>query len=262
MKKLAILLMLLPASLWAQILHVDNPQAMTWVEGAIERGDRTEKKISLVFTSDGFIDGYQMIRATLKKYGIKGAFFFTGNFYRMPECAPIVKGLKKDGHYLGPHSDRHLLWCAWEDRDSLLVDKIAVYKDIMDNYGEMARFGIKLKKAPLMIPPYEYYNAKTASWANELGVQLVNFSPGTGSNADYTTPDASNYRSSQQIYDRILAYEAEHEDGLNGFLLLVHFGVDPRRTDKFYDRLDDLIVELQRRGYEFVPITEQIRVKN
>lgn len=49
---------------------------------------------------------------------------------------------------------------------------------------------------------------------------------------------------------------------LNGFLLLVHFGVDPRRTDKFYDRLDDLIVELQRRGYEFVPITEQIRVKN
>lgn len=95
-----------------------------------------------------------------------------------------------------------------------------------------------------------------------MGVQLVNFSPGTGSNADYTTPDASNYRSSQQIYDRILAYEAEHEDGLNGFLLLVHFGVDPRRTDKFYDRLDDLIVELQRRGYEFVPITEQIRVKN
>lgn len=83
-----------------------------------------------------------------------------------------------------------------------------------------------------------------------------------GPNADYTTPDASNYRSSQQIYDRILAYEAEHEDGLNGFLLLVHFGVDPRRTDKFYDRLDDLIVELQRRGYEFVPITEQIRVKN
>lgn len=119
MKKLAILLMLLPASLWAQILHVDNPQAMTWVEGAIERGDRTEKKISLVFTSDGFIDGYQTIRATLKKYGIKGAFFFTGNFYRMPECAPIVKGLKKDGHYLGPHSDRHLLWCAWEDRDTV-----------------------------------------------------------------------------------------------------------------------------------------------
>lgn len=145
MKKLAILLMMLPASLWAQILHVDNAQAMTWVEGAIERGDRSEKKISLVFTSDGFIDGYQTIRATLKKHKIKGAFFFTGNFYRMPECESIVKGLKKDGHYLGPHSDRHLLWRAWEDRDSLLVDKIAVYKDIMDNYGEMARFGIKLK---------------------------------------------------------------------------------------------------------------------
>ena len=44
-------------------------------------------------------------------------------------------------------------------------------------------------------------------------------------------------------------------------MLMVHFGVDPRRTDKFYDRLDELITELQSRGYEFVPITDQIKLK-
>lgn len=261
MKKFLLLLLLFPLGLWAQKSKVENADAMTWVEGGINRADRSQKKITLVFTSDGFVDGYETIKSTLKKHNIKGAFFFTGNFYRIPACAPMVKALKKDGHYLGPHSDKHLLWCAWEKRDSLLVDKIQVYKDIMDNYGEMAKFGIKLKNAPFMIPPYEYYNAQTAAWANELGVQLVNFSPGTSSNADYTTPDAKNYISSQTIYDRILKYEQDQPDGLNGFMLMVHFGVDPRRTDKFYDRLDELITELQSRGYEFVPITDQIKLK-
>jgi len=97
--------------------------------------------------------------------------------------------------------------------------------------------------------------------ANELGVQLVNFSPGTSSNADYTTPDAKNYVSSQKIYDRILKYESDHKDGLNGFMLMVHFGVSPKRTDKLYDRLDELITELESRGYQFVPITELIKLK-
>lgn len=261
MKKLLILLMILPLGVWGQKSKVENADAMTWVHGAINRGDRSQKNITLVFTSDGHTDGFETIRATLKKHKIKGAFFFTGNFYRLDKCAPIVKALKKDGHYLGPHSDRHLLWCAWEKRDSLLVDKIAVYKDIMDNYAEMARFGIKLKDAPLMIPPYEYYNAQTSQWANELGVQLVNFSPGTSSNADYTVPTERNYLSSQTIFDRILKYEQEQPDGMNGFMLMVHFGVDARRTDKFYDRLDELIDTLQARGYRFVPIDKQIRMK-
>lgn len=74
-------------------------------------------------------------------------------------------------------------------------------------------------------------------------------------------PDAKNYVSSQKIYDRILKYESDHKDGLNGFMLMVHFGVSPKRTDKLYDRLDELITELESRGYQFVPITELIKLK-
>ncbi|MBQ7762683.1 MAG: polysaccharide deacetylase family protein [Flavobacteriales bacterium] len=261
MRKALFLLAMTPLALFGQMSKVQNAEAMSWDNGGINRADRSEKKLTLVFTSDGYIDGYETIKNTLKKHGIKGAFFFTGNFYRNEDCREVVKGLKKDGHYLGPHSDKHLLWCPWDKRDSLLVDKVQLYKDIMDNYAEMARFGIKLKKAPFMIPPYEYYNTQTAVWANELGVQLVNFSPGTSSNADYTTPDAKNYVSSQKIYDRILKYESDHKDGLNGFMLMVHFGVSPKRTDKLYDRLDELITELESRGYQFVPITELIKLK-
>ena len=47
----------------------------------------------------------------------------------------------------------------------------------------------------------------------------------------------------------------EKEKTLNGHLLMIHFGTDERRIEKFYDRLPALIKELKKRGYSFVPLT-------
>ena len=63
-----------------------------------------------------------------------------------------------------------------------------------------------------------------------------------------------NYRTSNEIYQSII--DREKEDGLNGFILLIHFGTDAKRTDKFYDRLDELITTLKKSGYQFTSITE------
>ena len=68
------------------------------------------------------------------------------------------------------------------------------------------------------------------------------------------------YLSSQAIYDRILAYEKEDPHGLNGFILLIHIGTDPERTDKFYLHLADLIRDLKTRGYTLVRIDELLRL--
>ena len=85
-----------------------------------------------------------------------------------------------------------------------------------------------------------------------MGVTLANLTPGTGSNADYTVPGVdNNYVSSEEIARKILAFESSHSAGLNGCILLMHLGTDPRRLDKLYRRLDGLIAELQRRGYSF-----------
>jgi peptidoglycan/xylan/chitin deacetylase (PgdA/CDA1 family) len=51
-------------------------------------------------------------------------------------------------------------------------------------------------------------------------------------------------------------YEQRSTNGLNGFILLVHIGTDPRRTDKFYYHLPALIQELKKRDYQFVKINE------
>lgn len=85
----------------------------------------------------------------------------------------------------------------------------------------------------------------------------MNFTPGTWANADYTTPDMKNYRSSESIYDRVM--EVEKRNGLNGHIMLFHLGTDDKRTDKFYERyLERLIRVLQREGYTFVALPEAV----
>ena len=169
----------------------------------------------------------------------------------------MIRKLKNNGHYLGPHSDKHLLYADWTKRDSLLISKEDFKKDLLENFQKMGKFNIYKKDVPYFIPPYEWYNKATVSWAKEIGLQLFNFSPGTRSNADYTYPAmGKSYKSSDEIYQSILEYEKNNEHGLNGFILLIHIGTDPRRTDKFYLKLDQLLTDLKNKNYSFLRIND------
>lgn len=106
--------------------------------------------------------------------------------------------------------------------------------------------------AHFFIPPYEWYNDSISDWTHALGLQLINFSTGTKSTADYTTPDMKNYRSSEEIMQSI----KQRSPDLNGFILLLHIGTDPKRTDKFYTRLGELIEYLNEKNYKFVKIDD------
>jgi endoglucanase len=222
--------------------------------GAIIRGDTTQKKLALVFTGDEYADGGEYIAKVLQQHKIKASFFFTGNFYRNAAFKPVIQQLVKQGHYLGPHSDAHLLYCDWNKRDSLLVTQEQFNKDLEQNYQAMQVFGITKEKAAFFLPPFEWYNDTIADWAAKQGCRLINFTPGTYSNADYTTPNMKNYRSSAAILNAIRAYEKKDPSGLNGFILLLHIGTHPARTDKFYHQLPDLISTLQNKNYELVSI--------
>jgi peptidoglycan/xylan/chitin deacetylase (PgdA/CDA1 family) len=169
----------------------------------------------------------------------------------------VIKKLKENGNYLGSHSDRHLLYCDWKKRDSLLVTHQQFSEDLQNAYEELSKWGIDKNDAHYFLPPYEWYNDSISAWTKEMGLQLVNFSPGTRSNADYTYPEMGNkYVSSDIIMKSILEYEERSINGLNGFILLVHIGTDPRRTDKFYKYLPELIMQLKSRGYQFERIGE------
>jgi len=227
----------------------------TYHLGATIRGDSTQKKIYLVFTGDEFADGGEKISEILAREKVKASFFLTGNFYRNPKFNSLIKKLKNDGHYLGPHSDRHLLYCDWVKRDSLLVTKAEFEQDLTNNYQAMSVFGIDKEKSRYFLPPYEWYNETIANWTKEQNIQLVNFTPGTRSNADYTYPEIGKaYKSSKEIYQSIAAFNEKKMNGLNGFILLLHIGTDPRRTDKFYTRLTELLGYLKKYDYKLARI--------
>jgi len=212
--------------------------------------------MALIFTGGDFSDGGDLIQRVLKDKNVKANFFFTGEFYRNPSHSRLISQLVGAGHYLGPHSDKHLLYCSWENRDNLLVTKLQFVTDLLDNYKIMEDFGIRKEKAAYFIPPYEWYNRQIVAWAKELGVTLINFTPGTYSNADYTTPSMSDFRSSDSIFKSIVNFERSSPEGLKGFLLLLHIGTHPDRKDKFYHRLEELIDTLKLRGYVFVRVDQ------
>jgi len=224
--------------------------------GAIIRGDSSIKNLALIFSGDEYGEGLNFIRTALKQNNITASFFFTGKFYRNSNFLPGIKSLTQDGHFMGAHSDQHLLYCDWVNRDSLLVTQQQFEIDLLRNYEAMKLAGVDASRAKYFLPPYEWYNDTISFWAMKFGIQLINFTPGTLSHTDYTTLKDKNYRDNQRIYQSILEFENQQPLGLNGFILLMHIGAGPERKEKFYTRLPELISVLKEKGYAFKPIDQ------
>lgn len=221
-----------------------NAQNVMDSEGAIVRTDTSSKSIYLFFTGHELIDGFEYVLNVLDKHDAKGSFFFTGDFIR--SYSDLVQEIDTKGHFVGAHSDKHLLYCDWTNRDSLLLSESDIKTDIADNLKELSRLDIHPK---YFMAPYEWHNKKVVELASELNQTTVNFSSGTRSNADYTTPDLPNYISSDDILKSIYNYESSNK--MNGFHLLIHPGTTHERKDKFYLKLDELITKFTNQGYSF-----------
>lgn len=220
--------------------------------GAIVRGDSTKKQIALVFTADEFGEGLPAIINRLQKEKVKAGFFFTGRFYRNAAFQTYIQQLKKDEHYLGPHSDAHLLYCDWTRRDSLLVTRDSFEKDMAQNLSAMIALDLPVHRPHYFIPPFEWWNDSIAGWSKAMSLQLFNFTPGIRTAADYTWPElGASYKSSDWIIASIKNLLAEKPTVLNGAVILLHAGTDARRKDKLYNRLGELIGYLKKSGYRF-----------
>ena len=224
--------------------------------GAIVRMDTTQRKIWLTFTAHEFADGFDHVLNTLSKHKAKASFFLTGDFTRINEYKKYMERLKSDGHYMGCHSDKHLLYCDWTKRDSLFVSKEEFLKDLENNYQALEKHGIAREKANVFLPPYEWYNDSIAVWTKEAGYTLVNISSGTLTSQDWTVPDGNKYYSSDFLMKDLFDYE--QKKGLNGYILLIHPATDPKRTDKLYNRLDEILTRLEKEGYSFHSFSELI----
>jgi peptidoglycan/xylan/chitin deacetylase (PgdA/CDA1 family) len=239
------------------LLHVWSPEPTVIREphGAIIRGDTSKKKIALVFTGDTYANCAEPILDTLNVRGIPAGFFLTGNFARNPKFRSAIERMCAEGHYLGPHSDAHPLYCDWNNRDQTLISEAEFNKDLSANLTALRSFGALEPGQPaFLIPPYEWYNRDQVNWSKEAGVTLINFTPGSGANRDYAPEGDRAFVPSAKLGDDILAYEKSAPHGLNGFILLFHVGAE--RQDLFHPQLGPLCDELLSRGYEFVRIDQ------
>jgi peptidoglycan/xylan/chitin deacetylase (PgdA/CDA1 family) len=227
-------------------------------DGGIVRGPSDRKAVALEFTGHEFAEGGEVILDQLGRHRARASFFFTGDFLRNPAFEGLIRRIIREGHYAGPHSDKHLLYCSWEGKKTL-VRRDEFRLDLGNNLKELERFGIPRASVRYWVPAYEWYNPEIAAWSAEAGLQLINFTPGTRSNADYTGEADRNFVPSEAILKSILEMARTDPDGLNGFLLLLHIGAGPGRRDKLHDRLDELLDALEAKGYRFVRVDELLR---
>jgi len=136
-----------------------------------------------------------------------------------------------------------------------LVTKNEFLSDLAENYKELERSGISKKNAMVFLPPYEWYNDTIAAWTNRTGIKLVDNSSGTITNQDWTFPDNGKpYFTSDSLLRNLFSYEKQK--GMNGYILLIHPGTDPRRKDKFYLHLDSILKYLESKKYSFHTFSE------
>lgn len=235
---------------------LERDDGFTRADGGIVRGPRDAKRIALTFTGHEFAEGGETILDALAAHRARASFFLTGVFLRTPAFAPLVQRMVREGHLVGPHSDQHLLLCPWTGPKVSLVTRAEFDADLRANVGALQPFGIDASAVQFWLPSFEWHNADHVAWSRAQGLALINFTPGTRSNADYMEDGAKGFVSSEAIVRSILRREQEDPDGLKGFILLLHVGAGPRRTDKMAARFAELLDALAARGYTFVRVDD------
>jgi hypothetical protein len=153
-----------------------------------------------------------------------------------------------------------LIYLLAAKESDLLVTKTEFEKDLDANITSMKKFGVIYKQPKYFIPPYEWWNDSISTWSAAKQMTLFSFTPGTSTNADYTYPElGKQYKTSVEIFSQVQLLQNTRPGKLNGMIILLHVGTDPRRTDKFYKQLPAFISFLQKNKYQLVTIDKLLR---
>jgi peptidoglycan/xylan/chitin deacetylase (PgdA/CDA1 family) len=225
-------------------------------EGGLVRGPVDARRLALVFTGHEFSEGGTAILDALAARKAVASFFVTGAFCRVPQNGPLLSRIVAEGHLLGPHSDAHLLYATWSGEKRTLVSRAEFRSDLERNVEALRGLGVERDTVRVWVPPFEWWTSEIAAWSREMRLRLVGVTPGTRAAADYTGEGTKEFVPSAAIVESILARERLDPNGLNGWVLLMHLGAGPGRTDKLHESLPSLLDALAAREYSFVRLDD------
>lgn len=190
--------------------------------------DTQEPKISISFDAAWGNDDTSRILEILAKHNIHATFFMTGGW--VESYPDDVRAIYEAGHDLGNHSQNHKNMSQLSDTE--IRDEImSVHKKVKELTGyEMFLFR----------PPYGDYDNEVITGVLSCGYYPIQWSIDSLDWKDYGVDD---------IISRIC--DSKHLDG--GAIILCHNGAKYTA-----DALDNLLTQLQEKGYQLVPISELI----
>ena len=187
-----------------------------------------DRKVALTFETASSNEDLQNILDTLTKHNIKVTFFLTGSW--VEEYPEDVKAIVKAGHDVGNHSEQHKQMTGM-DYQECTEDIMKVHDRVKDLTG----IDMSLFRAP-----YGEYNNLLVGTARECGYHTIQWNVDSEDWKDYGA-------------DSILDRTVENRKLGNGSILLMHVG-----TMYTAEALEKIIIGLQEKGYEIVPVSQLI----
>ena len=187
-------------------------------------GDPRKKVIALTIDDGPHPEFTPKILKILDENGVKATFFVVG---RMAENYPeLVRAEEDAGHEIGNHTYDHLNLTELNNED--IATEIESCGDVIKS--------ITGERPHLFRPPGGDYDRDVAIVSEALGYTMVLWSDDTG---DWDSPGESRI-------DRHMLRNVS-----NGGVILIHDGI-PQTLDV----LPRLIVDLKKRGYQFVTVDQ------
>lgn len=167
----------------------------------------------------------------LDKHNVKATFFLTGHW--VDSYPDEVKMISNAGHELGNHSESHKEMCELSPEECR-QEILSVHNKVKILTGE---------EMSLFRPPYGDFNDDVITTANELGYEVIKWNVDSLDWKDLGTDD---------IVSRVL----DHKNLGNGSIILMH---NETKYTKY--ALEQIIVSLQERGFELVPVSQLLEAQ-
>lgn len=196
----------------------------------IYKVDTEDKKIALSFDVAWGSDNINEILDILDKYNIKSTFFLVGNW--VDENEELVAKIHKKGHEIGNHSNTHA------NTKELSEESIVKELDITSSKIEK----ITGSKTTLYRPPFGDVDNKTLEICKSLGYKVIKW--------DVDSMDWKEI-GPNHVIERV-ARKSEP-----GSIVLFHANVNDVGS-----YLDSIIGNLQKDGYEIVPVSKLVHKDN